>query len=240
MSGRATLTENLTDVLVQRGDLEVSRSLAQNAGARFSETGFTTLAKRAEADDRLAERLGLRLDLPIRLLRELLLRASEVVRTRALAMDSPETRDQIQTELSKILTQVGIEASMPRDFRSSDNLVKELNREGKLKEPILLGFAADGRYEEMTSCLALFCQVSAELIESLMKNASNEGILVACRAAGLSWTTAGAVLKARFSHHTISTRELAEAQAAFLALSQAAAQITMRFMAVKTTVKKAG
>ena len=47
----------------------------------------------------------------------------------------------------------------------SDSLVKELNRTGKLKEAVLLQFAAERKYEEMTSTLALFCQARAPLVE---------------------------------------------------------------------------
>jgi uncharacterized protein (DUF2336 family) len=84
ISGRSSLNEALTDVLVRRGDRQVTHQLARNAGASFSETGFAALVKNAETDASLAEKLGVRLDLPVRLLRELLLRAADAVRSRLL------------------------------------------------------------------------------------------------------------------------------------------------------------
>jgi uncharacterized protein (DUF2336 family) len=75
ISGRAQLEEAVTDQLLTRGDTAVAHMLAENAGARFSETGFTTLLRNAESDEMLAKSVGLRLDLPSRLLRELLLKA---------------------------------------------------------------------------------------------------------------------------------------------------------------------
>ena len=48
ISARKVLGEAVTDVLVRRGDREVARSVADNRGARISETGFFRLVERAE------------------------------------------------------------------------------------------------------------------------------------------------------------------------------------------------
>ncbi|HTQ33640.1 MAG TPA: DUF2336 domain-containing protein, partial [Stellaceae bacterium] len=79
LSTRLGISETITDVLVRRGDIEVARSVANNHKARLSEHAFTTLVKRAERDGVLAEKVGLRTDIPPRLFRELLMKASGVV-----------------------------------------------------------------------------------------------------------------------------------------------------------------
>src|SRR6185437_2284759 len=48
ISGRSTLSEGVTDVLLKRGDSNVSHALAQNAGARFSDYGYATLVDSSE------------------------------------------------------------------------------------------------------------------------------------------------------------------------------------------------
>jgi uncharacterized protein (DUF2336 family) len=239
ISGRSSLNTNVTDVLIERGDHHVMHRLARNDGARFSDAGFNELVRKAEADGGLAEKLGLRLDIPLKLLRELLARATNAVRSRLLASSSPEAQAKIQQALAGIAKEIGQEASGPRDFTASDSLVKELNRTGNLKEHVLLRFATERKYEEMTSTLALFCQARVQLIETLMKNPSSEGLVVACRSADLAWPTVTAILKARFSHHSMADQELAEAKASFSALSLTSAQRTMRFMMVKAIAKKA-
>ena len=85
ISARQMLGEAVTDVLVRRGDREVARSVADNRGARISETGFFRLVKRAESDGVLAEKVGLRPDIPPPMFRELLTRATAVVHQRLLA-----------------------------------------------------------------------------------------------------------------------------------------------------------
>ena len=239
ISGRSSLTEAVTDVLVERGNREVAHRLAVNSGARFSETGFAVIVKSAGSDEALVQKLGLRLDIPLQMLRELLSRATELVRARLLAAASPEKRDQIQRVIDSIAHAVGWEAAGPRDFRNSESLVQQLNRNGQLNESVLVEFIKERRYEEMTSTLALFCMAPVEFIETLMKGISAEGLIVACKAAKLNWPTVKSVLQIRFSHDSISNQELDEARNAFLALSQATAQRTLRFMLVQTTAKKA-
>ena len=73
---RTRLAVAVTDILIQRGDTGVVRKLSRNQGATFSDRGYVTLAKRAETDQRLAENLSVRLDMPPQLLQDLLAKAN--------------------------------------------------------------------------------------------------------------------------------------------------------------------
>ncbi len=64
IAGRTTLSEVVTDVLVDRGDSEVSRRVSANLGARLSEMGFVKLINRAKKDRNLADAISSRSDLP--------------------------------------------------------------------------------------------------------------------------------------------------------------------------------
>ncbi|HET7679307.1 MAG TPA: DUF2336 domain-containing protein [Xanthobacteraceae bacterium] len=239
MSGRPSLPAPVTDVLIERGDMQVHKTLARNPGTQFSEHGFAALVKKSEGDDELAERLGLRLDIPLHLLRQLLARATDLVRSRLLAATPPENEEKIHRALASIADEVGQEAVRPRDFAQADNDVTELNRRGKLNEATLVGFATQREYEKMTATLALFCGVKSKLIERLLQKVRHDGLIVACKAAKLSWPTVELILKSRFSHHLMSDEELRVARDDFLELSQASAQRTIRFMQVQETAKKA-
>jgi len=64
IAGRRSLSEVVTDVLVDRGDPEVSRRVSANLGARLSEMGFVKLINRAKKDRSLADAISNRNDLP--------------------------------------------------------------------------------------------------------------------------------------------------------------------------------
>jgi hypothetical protein len=111
----------VTDVLLHRGDRDVFHKLAGNSGASFSENGFATLVKHSERDEQLAEKVGIRLDVPLRLFRELLLRATEAVRSRLMALAGPESREQIQRVLATIAEDAQHEAGFQNqhDYREA-------------------------------------------------------------------------------------------------------------------------
>jgi uncharacterized protein (DUF2336 family) len=241
ISGRSRLEEAVTDVLIDRGDREIVHRLARNAGARFSETGFTTLVRNAETDESLAEKLGLRLDIPLRLLRDLLLKATEAVRARLVSLAPPETRDEIQRVLAKISNEVTREATASRDFTQAQLGILAMKKEGRLDEAALLEFANRRLYEQMVAALSMLSSSSIDLIASLMKGARSNGLLVPCKAAGLEWPTVSAILCNRFAHHTMSDADLALAKEDFGRLSQPSAQRILRFWEVRTkTTKEAG
>jgi len=234
ISGRSALEEAVTDVLIDRGDREVTHRLARNAGARFSDTGFTTLVHNAETDESLAEKLGLRIDIPLRLLRDLLLKATDAVRARLLALAPSETKDEVQRVLAKISNEVTREATAVRDYTKAQQGILQMKKEGRLDEAALLEFADRRLYEQIVAAISMLSSASVDLIAALMKAARSSGLLVPCKAAGLKWPTVAAILRARFSHHNISEADLAQAKDDYLRLSQASAQRVLRFWQVHT------
>jgi len=64
IAGRPKISEVVTDVLVERGNAEVSRKVSANLGARISETGFVKLINKAKKDRELANTIANRNDLP--------------------------------------------------------------------------------------------------------------------------------------------------------------------------------
>ena len=240
ISGRSNLSEALTDVLVERGASEVVHTLAANSGARFSEFGYDSIAKKANQDGPLAEKLAIRVDVPLSLLRQLLSRATDMVRDRLLDFASLERRDYIQRALMNISDEVSREASAPRDFTASERFARRLDKSGKLDEKALMTFARKRKYEEMTSALALLSGAPVEFVERLMQNVYAFGLITVCKSVKLSWPTVQAILKARFSLHSVSEEELDEAKTTFLVLSHLSAQRTLRFMLAQETIKKVG
>jgi hypothetical protein len=225
ISGRKTLSEALTDVLIRRGDAGVLNTLAQNAGARFSENGYAALVGNAERDESLIERLGLRLDIPAKVLRKVLAMATDAVWLRL----STATR-QVTNEKNQ-LPAAGADAapSSPIDYTEVMNEVVALNRAGKLKDPTVNRFAVRGEYDRVVAALGFMTEVKAEQIEPLMKNGRLYGLIVACKAARLDWSTATQIIRNRPGCPPTSQRELEQGREVFDALLLSVAQWTVRF-----------
>ena len=235
ISSRSGIAVPVTDVLVQRGDAEVVRSVAENRGAQISEAGFSTLVDRAEKDEDLAEKVGMRADIPPRLFRDLLLKATEVVQQRLLASAKPETQAEIRRVLAKVSTEVGAKTG-PRDYTIAQHRVESLRNDGKLNEAALVEFAKAGKYEETVVALALLCSVPIEVVDRLMSGERPDPVLILCKSAGWSWPTVKAIVMAR--GNGMSNQALDTAYANFDRLSPTTAQRVMRFWQVRRVMEE--
>jgi uncharacterized protein (DUF2336 family) len=231
MCGRSAVSEPVADVIVARGDREVSRSIVTNVGAPLSENAFTTLVKRAEEDSVLAERVGVRSDIPPRLFRELLLKASEVVQKRLLAQARPQTAAEIRKILAKVTEEVGAKAA-PRNYAAALAAVRAMHREGCLSEPEVVAFAEAGKYEETIASLATLCSVPVEVVDRLMNGERADPVLILARAIGFGWPTVKAVMNSRPGAKPPG-QMLDDALENFERLTPATAQRVVRFWQVR-------
>jgi uncharacterized protein (DUF2336 family) len=239
ISNRASLNEPVTDALLKRGNSQVSHALANNTGARFSEQGYSTLVEHAEKDGALAEKLGLRLDIPINMLRELLSKATAAVRARLLKTAPVEMRERIQQAIDAIAAQIGIGVPKAVDYTQSEAIVLALNRAGKLGDQTINRFAIQGEYSNIIAARSLLSTVPIEAVEPLIRNPRPDGLIVACKASRLNWSTTVMILRNRPNCAPLSKQELEEGQESFETLSLSAAQRTIRFWSARSAAKKA-
>jgi uncharacterized protein (DUF2336 family) len=237
IAGRTQVGTGVTDVLLQRGDTQVFHKLAENSGASFSEQGFTTLVRRSEHDATLAERVGLRLDVPLKLFRELLLRATEAVRSRLLAAAGAENRDKIQRILSDISEGAQHEAGFQseKDFADAYARMQTMKNNGELNEATLFEAAKADRYADIVAALSLLCGAPMTLVGNLLQADHREAWIVPCKVAALSWQTVRTVMNCRSLGQRMPDQTLDAARADYQKLSQTSAARVLRFWQVRQT-----
>jgi uncharacterized protein (DUF2336 family) len=231
LSSRLGITEALSEILVERGDREVSHTIAVNQDARLSENAFTTLVKRAEQDGVLAEKVGQRTDIPPRLFRQLLMQASDVVQKRLLASAKPETQAEIRRVLEKVTDEVSAKAA-PRNYTAALATVRALHKEGRLSENDVAEYAKSEQYEETIAALATLCAVPVEVVDRLMSGERADPVLILARSAGFGWPTVREVVSARPGPKPTS-QILDVAFENFEKLTAATAQRVVRFWQVR-------
>jgi uncharacterized protein (DUF2336 family) len=233
ISGRRAISETVTDVLVQRGDREVVRTVVDNRGARLSEKGFSTLVERAADDGVLAEKVGQRTDIPPRLFRTLLMQATEVVQQRLLAKARPETAAEIRRVLAKVSEEIGSRGPVRHDYSGARALVSALKEQGRLDEQALADFAMSRRFEETVVALAELTAVPVETVERLISGDRPDPVLILCKAAGFGWQTVRSIIMVRTGGPGTSSQALDAAYANFERLSSATAHRVTRFWQVQ-------
>jgi len=240
ISARSRIAAPVTDVLLRRGDDRVFHKLAGNPEASFSEEGFAAIVKHAEHDERLAEKVGLRFDIPLRLFRELLLRATEAVRSRLLAASGPNSRGHIQSILTAISEDANREARKLHDidYTQARDRVLAMRAGGKLNNAAFFEFAKSGCYAEIVAALSVLSGAPLQLMEKLLQSEHVEAFLVPCKAAGLEWPTARLILTCRTVDRRTTPGDLDQAQIDYFKLSASTAQRILRFWQVRETASQ--
>jgi len=230
ISGRTNLPEAVTDVIVDRGERKVIRRLADNASARFSDTGYKRMVAHAEADDELTEILGLRIDLPANFLRDLLQRATEAVRARLARIAPPELQEEIQRLLKTIASKVRGELAPARDFSRAEAVVRRMKGLNELNDAAIAGFAEANRFDEVAASLGILNNSApTDMMARLLEGLRADLILIPCKAAGLNWTTVEAILCHRPIKRRIDDATLKLAMRDYGKLSPETAERTLRF-----------
>jgi uncharacterized protein (DUF2336 family) len=227
ISLRRVLSEELTDVLVMRGNDEVVQSTAANPGAQLSEGSLTDLVTRAARDDDLATCIGLRPDLPRHHYLRLVAKASLSVR-RKLEAAHPDLADEVSSVVQEAAQRIRA-AAMTRQTEMARALVKSLHADGRLNELQVTAFAEQGKFDETNAGLAALAGVSVETAENLMIESRTEGVMILAKVAGMSWPSVRAIIAMREKLSGGSQTEMLKQRDTYEALRSSTAQQVLRF-----------
>ena len=239
MAERPTLSTDLTDVIVARGDRDVVRRTAGNAGANFSPDGYSTLIKRAGQDGVLTIRLGQREDL-----------SPDAIEGSALRLDrcrSPPPahggharaagRHQAGDERDH---RAPLERAERRDFLAAQRTVLKLHRDGALGEGALLNFAKAFKYEESVAALSAMSGVKIETLDRLISGDRYDPILVAGKTIGLEWATVRALIMLRLGpNRTAAPADIEIARGNYARLMPSTAERVASFWKTRPSVSTA-
>jgi uncharacterized protein (DUF2336 family) len=229
ISRRKSLSEVVTDVLVERGDKRVVLSMAKNYGAKFSDAGFSRLVKRSDGDDVLAACVGARPDITHQLLQSLLAAASELVRSKLIA-ENPNLEHEIHRAVATVANDLRKDVrTRSTNYTAAQALVQSIDDLGQLSGDTVRTFAEDRKFEEVAVALARLCKVSIEVVEQAMIQENAETMLVLAKAAKLSWLATKILLSFVACERIISPGEIEQCLASFERLNFKTAQQIVEF-----------
>jgi uncharacterized protein (DUF2336 family) len=208
ISNRKTLPAEVTDVLVTRGDKQVASSVAANAGARLSGSGFLHLVKRSEDDSILAAHLGLRQDIPRHLFQQLISKASDEVKAK-LGRERPEMNGQIQTVVTDVTGMIHAKfGPASSSYFSAKRLVGKLHQYGDLNEDQIFEFAYSLKIDETAVALSLLCELPIDVVERAIVDKNRETILILAKSLDFSWNTTMSLLFLGAAKYQITAGDL--------------------------------
>jgi uncharacterized protein (DUF2336 family) len=229
MSERPTLSAGVTDVIVRRGDREVVRRAAGNAGALFSQTGYSVLITRASQDGVLTLKVGQRDDLSDQHLKDLLAGLDRYHPPPAVRGGQARQAGRDQAGDERNFRRPEPVESL-RDFAPAQRTILALHSAGELNEAALLGFAKAFKYEESIAALAAMSGVKIGTLDRLITGERYDPILIVGKVVGLEWATVRALILLRLGAHRVpSPTDIESARVNFARLMPSTAQRVVNF-----------
>jgi uncharacterized protein (DUF2336 family) len=229
MAERPGLSTDLTDVIVERGDRDVIRRAAGNAGALFSDNGYGELIKRASQDGVLTLTVGQRADLSDVRLKQLLAGSIDVIRRRLHDIVKPDRQHAIKQAIAEI-TGVPERFESKRDFVPAQRAILALHEAGNLNEAALLGFAKTHRYEEAVAALSAMSGVKISTLDNLISSERFDPLLIVGKTIGLEWATVRALILMRLGPNRVpASSDIESARVNFAKLMPSTAERVVTF-----------
>jgi uncharacterized protein (DUF2336 family) len=237
ISKRSSLPVVVTDELVTRGDREVVNSVATNNGACLSDFGFLHMIKRSENDSILAERLGLRKDIPRQMFQQLIAKASADVK-RKLEQERPDLARQIQTSVTDVTGSLQSKfGPATKSYFAAKKAVAALHQRGDLDENSILEYARSHKIEEATVGISLLCSLPVDVVERAL--ADREMTLILAKARNFEWETTMSLLFLSAKDRRINSRDLDNMKAEFARLNVKTSQEVLNFYQTRRSTASA-
>jgi uncharacterized protein (DUF2336 family) len=219
ISQRKSIVEEVTDVLVTRGNREVVGSVASNNGARFSDFGILHMIKRSEGDSILIEQLGHRKDIPRHLFQQLIAKASDNAKKK-IERERPEIASRVQSLVTEVTGALHSKfGPASKSYFAAKKSVGKQKEGGELDESKIFEYAQSHKFEEATVGLSLLCSLPVDVVERALIDKGRDMVLILAKAQGFSWETTMSLLFLGAPDYRIASKDLDNLRQEFAGLN---------------------
>ena len=226
ISSRKIVSQQITDVLVDRGDDCVVLTLAKNNGAALSDRGYSMMIERASQNGELAGAMWNRRDIPRQHLLALFKKASEAVRQQLEAQEgqTPELAAAVRLARQS-LEELSRQSST--DYVAAREHIRALQESGGLSESHVLESARQGEFEKVVIAIAQLSGLAEAEIENMLLEVPHDRLFIMAKAIGLSWTTLRLILMMS-QDNPMATDQLEQLRARYQSIARAIAIKTLQ------------
>jgi uncharacterized protein (DUF2336 family) len=230
---RQSISELVTDILIERGERDVVHAVAKNSGARISDSGFNGLVSRATDDAELALHVGSRRDIPRHHLVILLETASAEVCEKIIAGNS-QLVEAVKGAVTEVVDELGLEIrNLSPDHAKAKRKVRRLKYWRELGEGKVHAAARAQDFEQAALALSILARCPIEVAERAVLDENSGAVQVVAKAAGCSWATAKSLLLMRTAGRRLSKSDLDQARENFERLDTQTAQRVLEFQKLR-------
>lgn len=186
VSQRASLSEAVSDAIIERGDDETLGVLLGNDGAQLSRAACETAVERARVNPALHAPTVERASLPPDLLNEMYFEVEARLRQRILEQNARMDPALLESALAAGRTRVATDdGALPPDYAESLAYVEELNVAGQLTPPVLARFLRSGSRTSFLIALSQLADIDFHTARQIIERRELDALAVVCKAADL-------------------------------------------------------
>jgi len=186
VSARPSVSEAVSEVIVERGDDETLGTLLRNDGARLSRKSSEAAVERALVNPALHEDTVSRAQLPADLLNEMYFVVEARLRSRILEqnarMDPALLESALAAGRARIATDDG---ALPADYAECSAYVEELKAAGQLTPQMLARFLRSGGTTSFLIALAQLSDIDFHTARQIVERRELDALAVVCKSADL-------------------------------------------------------
>ncbi|MDQ8028556.1 MAG: DUF2336 domain-containing protein [Brevundimonas sp.] len=186
VSARTSVSEAISDVIVERGDDETLGTLLRNDGARLSRKASEAAVERAKANPALHEPTVSRSGLPADLLNEMYFVVEARLRNQILEQNARMDPALLDAALAAGRTRVATDdGALPADYSECLAYVEELKAAGQLTPRMLARFLRSGSRTSFLIALAQLSDIDFHTAQQIIDRRELDALAVVCKAADL-------------------------------------------------------
>ena len=183
---RKSLSEDVSQSLVDTGDVDVITKLIENGDARISESLMEYLVAESKHVDSFQNPLVSREDLPANLARKMYWWVSAAVRQHIVEnfrVDPTEIDNSIEDVVKNMIETDATSGDKPS---KAERAAREIDKQGKLTEEFLVNLLKDGEVSLFEASFARATKMPIKLARRMLYEPGGEGLAMACKAGGFS------------------------------------------------------
>ncbi len=192
---RPTISENVSDELVQRGNDQVVLKLVANGGAQISRGSMETIVQRSEKNKALQAPVINRQDLPPDLMNEMFFFVSSKLRSYILDRNKDLDPDAVDEAIQRTTDSLSQDLeSSERKLTRAQEYVEQAEHRKELNESFLVRMVREKKIREFLYAFSKLTGLDERTANRVLSDPTGEAVAIACKSSQFDRSTFSTII----------------------------------------------
>jgi uncharacterized protein (DUF2336 family) len=240
IAGRHSVSEAVSEAIVDNGDDQVVVKLVSNSGAQVSRATMQRVVERSETSEAIQAPLVGRADIPPDLLQDMFMFVSSELRTKITQKLDELPPEIVEKAFNDAAQSFSDEMRQQKDAdRRAMVYIREMARRKELNEALLHQLLRSNQTVEFIHTFGALADVDVKTVRRIVNTHNIEGVAIMCKAARFDRSTFSAVVFFLDKGAKRSAQAAADLVALYDKVTPESAQRVMRFWRVRKDTTEA-